>query len=126
MTWLPDPAMDVRASVPGGAQPPEVTTGAQMLHERLRVGAQMLQALEAEIARAQHLLEELDRRADETLASRFTHYERQISAREQALDRIDETLAAAGERAETLARMVESAEINIAVLAHKAARAART
>ena len=112
--------MDVPASVV-----PEAVAGADdLLHQQLKLGVQVLQALEWEIAQARTLLDELDREAEEVLARRFARYERQISAREQALAQVDEQIAAAAERADHLARLVEGAEINIAVLAGRAARTA--
>ncbi|MCH7798587.1 MAG: hypothetical protein IID28_09115 [Planctomycetes bacterium] len=41
---------------------------------------------------------------------------------EQALDRVDQRIALAADRAENLSNMVESAEVNLAVLAGRAAR----
>lgn len=75
--------------------------------------------------RLRQTLDSLQGRADDLLGSVFERYERQITAREEALARLDEELARAQDRAEALTRMVESAEVNVAVLAHKSAQAAR-
>jgi len=47
-----------------------------------------------------------------------------VRATRRATAEIDERISLAGQRTEALARLVESAEVNITVLAHKSAKAA--
>jgi septal ring factor EnvC (AmiA/AmiB activator) len=87
----------------------ETARSSGFLQERLRVSARMLKAFQTQIEHAEALLETLRRRQQGT---------------ERAMAQIDERIDLAGDRAEALARLVESAEVNIAVLAHKTAQAA--
>lgn len=105
---------------------------AQYLQDRLRVGARLLKALQLQIDHVQGLraatqgTAEAAQRNVADLAEMRGIIERQ--ARElldSGLARIEERLAAARERAERIEAMVESAEVNIAVLLHKAAKAAQ-
>ncbi|MHC4273631.1 MAG: hypothetical protein ACYTF2_08295 [Planctomycetota bacterium] len=87
----------------------ESVNASGFLQERLRVSARMLKAFQTQIEHAEALLETLRRRQQDT---------------ERAMARIDERIDLASDRAEALTRLVESAEVNIAVLAHKTAQAA--
>ena len=85
----------------------ETAGSAGFLQERLRVSVRMLKAFQTQIEHIESLLETLQQRerdAQRTLAG------------------IDERIECARQRAEALEDLVESAEVNIAVAAHKAAQ----
>jgi predicted nucleic acid-binding Zn-ribbon protein len=85
----------------------ETGQAAVALQERLRVSVRMLKAFQVQIEHIESVL------ADQAAASRRT---------EQTLAELDRRIAQAEDRAEAVTRLVESAEVNIAVLAHKTAR----
>jgi chromosome segregation ATPase len=87
----------------------EMRESSGFLQERLKVSVRMLKAFQTQIEHVETLLETLSGRQRET---------------QRALAEIDERIYLAADRAEALARFVESAEVNIAVAAHKSARAA--
>ena len=58
------------------------------------------------------------------VGSAFERAQRRLAAREAALDQVDEQIAHADARAVAVTQLVESAEVNIAALAHKSARRA--
>ncbi len=94
---------------------------AAFLQERLRVSAGALRALQTQIDEVHVLLRALrDGRQDAEKAVQL--YEEKLTARERALDRVDDRIALAADRAETLANMVESAEVNLAVQLSRVAR----
>ena len=107
------PAVGVAHSGPSPAGRSDVAAAeqsAEFLQQRLKVGAGMLKALQAQIDQLHDLSRLLQQRRQEA---------------EQALERVDDRIALAADRAEVLSNMVESAEVNLAVLAGRAARAAR-
>ena len=79
------------------------------LQERLRVSVRMLTAFQTQIEQVESLLDTLRCRQQDT---------------QRAMAEIDERISRADQRTEALARLVESAEVNITVLAHKSAQAA--
>ncbi len=87
----------------------ETARSSGFLQERLRVSVRMLKAFQTQIEHVDSLLEMLRARQHDT---------------ERDLAEIDERIDLARDRTDALARLVESAEVNIAVLAHKTARAA--
>jgi ABC-type transporter Mla subunit MlaD len=87
----------------------ETGRSSSFLQERLRVSVHMLTAFQTQIEQVESLLDTLRRRQQDA---------------ERAMAEIDERIDLAGQRTETLARLVESAEVNITVLAHKSAKAA--
>ena len=96
-------------------------SAAAFLQERLRVSAGALKALQTQIDEMQVLLAALrDGRQDAEKAVQL--YEEKLTARERALDRVDERIALAADRTEALSNMVESAEVNLAVLLSRVAR----
>ncbi len=76
-------------------------------------------------ARARDAVELFEQRAAEASRSAMQRYERQITARQPALAEMDQRIDDAKVRGETLAKLVESAEVNVAVLAHKSAQATK-
>ncbi len=118
------PAVGVEASGPSSAGSGDVAAApraAEFLQQRLRVGAGMLKALQAQIDETQALILDLRHRRQEAEEA-LRLYEQKLTAREHALDRVDERIAIAADRAEVLSNMVETAEVNLAVLAARAAR----
>jgi ABC-type transporter Mla subunit MlaD len=87
----------------------ETATSSGFLQERLGVSVRMLKAFQTQIEHVDSLLETLRARQQDV---------------QHAMADIDERIDLARDRADALARLVESAEVNIAVLAHKTARAA--
>ena len=79
------------------------------LQERLQVSVRMLTAFQTQIEHVESLLDTLGRRQQDA---------------QRAMAEIDERISLAGQRTEALDRLVESAEVNITVLAHKSAKAA--
>lgn len=75
------------------------------LQERLRLSARMLKATQTMAERAEKALDRL-------------------AKRERALADLERWEEGAQDRGEAIARLVESAEVNVAVLSHKSARAA--
>ncbi len=103
------PAVGVADSGPSPVVTSDVAAAeraAEFLQQRLRVGAGMLKALQAQIDELHGLARDLRHARQEA---------------EQALDRVDERIALAADRAEVLSNMVESAEVNLAVIAGRAA-----
>ena len=121
---VPDsPAAPVAVSGPSSAGSGDVAAAervAEFLQQRLRVGAGMLKALQAQIDEMNGLVHDL-RQGRQEAEQAVRLYEEKLIAREQALDRIDDRIALAADRAEALSNMVESAEVNLAVLAARAA-----
>jgi chromosome segregation ATPase len=76
-------------------------------------------------ARARAAVEHFEQRVDEAHRSTLQRYEGQIVLREQVLADLEAGLDDAKSRADALARLVESAEVNVAVLAHKSAQASK-
>jgi hypothetical protein len=108
---LIDEATDARAALESVADQVGRHEGASAratarLQDRLRVGTGMLRALQVQLALAREAVADLERRSTEL-------------TRLQAC--LDETLV----RAQRLVDAVESAEVNIAVVAHRAGSAAR-
>ncbi len=91
----------------GGGDVAAAGRAAEFLQQRLRVSAGMLKALQGQIDEMHGLFRDLRQGRQEV---------------EQVLDRVDERIALAADRAEVLSNMVESAEVNLAVLAARAAR----
>ena len=117
------PAVGAAASGPSSAGSSDVAAArraAEFLQQRLRVGAGMLKALQAQIDETSSLIRDLRHRRQEAEEA-LRLYEQKLTAREHALDRVDERIALAADRAEVLSNMVESAEVNLAVLAARAA-----
>ncbi len=115
------------------------------LQDRLRVGVRMLKALQTQIEHAATVVDAMEssrasaieaaerladirglveHRIEEAVGSAFERSQRRLAAREAALDQVDEQIALADARAEAVTQLVESAEVNIAALAHKSARRA--
>lgn len=76
-------------------------------------------------ARARDAVELFEKRTAEASRSALQRYEQQITARQPALAEMDQRIDDAKDRGETLAKLVESAEVNVAVLAHKSAQATK-
>ncbi|MHC4615670.1 MAG: hypothetical protein ACYTAU_19115 [Planctomycetota bacterium] len=87
----------------------ETATSSSFLQERLRVSVRMLTAFQTQIEHIESLLGTLRRRQQDA---------------DRAMVEIDERIDLARQRTEALAELVESAEVNITVLAHKSAKAA--
>jgi chromosome segregation ATPase len=87
----------------------ETGRSSSFLQERLRVSVRMLTAFQTQIEQVESLLDTLRGRQQDA---------------QRAMAEIDERISLAGQRTEALSRLVESAEINITVLAHKSAKAA--
>ena len=87
----------------------EASRSSSFLQDRLVVGARMVKAFQTQIDHVDALLEGLGRQRLEA---------------ERALEEIEERIELAHDRAEALTRLVESAEVNIAVTAHRSAQLA--
>lgn len=87
----------------------EATRSSAFLQERLKVGAGMVKAFQTQIDRVEAMLTSLGRQRLEA---------------ERTLDEIEERIEFAHRRAEALTQLVESAEVNIAVTAHRSAQMA--
>jgi chromosome segregation ATPase len=87
----------------------EASRSSGFLQDRLLVGARLVKAFQTQIDHVDELLENLGRQRLEA---------------ERALDEIEERIEFARDRAENLTRLVESAEVNIAVTAHRSAQLA--
>jgi ABC-type transporter Mla subunit MlaD len=87
----------------------ETGKSSSFLQERLRVSVRMLTAFQTQIEHVESLLDTLNRRQQDA---------------ERAMAQIDERIDLARQRTDALAELVESAEVNITVLAHKSAKAA--
>ncbi len=98
---------DSGPSSAGGGDVAAAVRAAEFLQQRLRVSAGMLKALQAQIDEMHSLSRDLRQGRQQV---------------EQVLDRVDERIALAADRAEVLSNMVETAEVNLAVLAARAAR----
>ncbi len=84
----------------------ESSKASASLQERLKVSVRMLKALQLQLDGARAHADELARQR------------RRV---EQAVEEAEDRLGALLDRAEALSRLVESAEVNIAVAAHRAA-----
>jgi chromosome segregation ATPase len=87
----------------------ETAKSSGFLQERLKVSVRMLDAFQTQIEHVGSLVEALRRQQQDA---------------KRAMAEVDERIGLAGERTDALTRLVESAEVNIAVLAHKSAKAA--
>jgi chromosome segregation ATPase len=87
----------------------EASRSSGYLHDRLKVGARMVKAFQTQIDHVEAVLEGLGRQRLEA---------------ERTLEEIEERIELAHDRAEALTRLVESAEVNIAVTAHRSAQLA--
>ena len=70
-------------------------------------------------------LEQFETRIEQIAAEQVRQFEQQIAARLEEALRVEQRLTDTLRQAERLAAMVESAEVNITVLAHRAAETAR-
>jgi chromosome segregation ATPase len=87
----------------------EATKSSRFLQDRLKVSVRMLKAFQSQIEQIQSQIETLDndRRSGQ-----------------QLLAEIEQRVDSVRDRTEALTQLVESAEVNIAVLAHRSAQAA--
>jgi chromosome segregation ATPase len=123
-----------------------LTRASVHLQERLRLGAAMLRAFQAQVARTDeavaaaerrhHQLEELsgqiERRVDEAgrrlaavLRSSMEGLDREVARHRDPIEQLETQIATLRGQVQSLADLVEAAEVNIAVVARRAGNAAR-